>query len=65
MYSINSDVFLTLRYPVGMLNYATWFHPDLFADMNPEAVHQEIVETFFNAEEWEALSQHETFVYPD
>ncbi|NDJ77211.1 MAG: ABC transporter substrate-binding protein, partial [Chloroflexi bacterium] len=65
VYIIKSDVFLTFRYPVGLLYYATWFHPELFADIDPAAVHQEAITTFFGAEEWETLSQHETFVYPD
>jgi len=61
---IKSDVFLTFRYPVGLLYYATWFHPELFGDIDPEAVHREAVVTFFGEEEWEKLHQHETFVYP-
>jgi iron complex transport system substrate-binding protein len=65
VYIIKADVFLTVRYPVGLLYYATWFHPELFQDIDPEAVHQEIVETFFGEAEWEMLSRHEAFVYPD
>jgi iron complex transport system substrate-binding protein len=65
VYIIKSDVFLTLRYPVGLLYYAKWFHPDLFADIDPEAVHREAVETFFSEKEWEMLQRHEAFVYPE
>lgn len=65
VYIIKSDVFLTFRYPVGLLYYATWFHPELFADIDPEAIHEEAIETFFSTEEWETLNRHETFVYPD
>jgi iron complex transport system substrate-binding protein len=65
VYIIKSDVFLTFRYPVGLLYYATWFHPELFQDVDPEAVHREVVETFFGDEEWEMLSRQETFVYPE
>lgn len=62
---IKADVFLTFRYPVGLFYYAKWFHPDLFEDVDPEAVHRELVETFFSEEEWEMLHRHETFVYPE
>jgi iron complex transport system substrate-binding protein len=65
VYVIKADVFLTFRYPVGLLYYATWFHPELFQDIDPEAVHQEVIETFFGEEEWETLNRQETFVYPE
>lgn len=64
VYIIKSDVFLTLRYPVGLLYYAKWFHPDLFEDIDPGAVHREIIEKLFGADEWQTLSRHEAFVYP-
>lgn len=62
---IKADIFLTFRYPVGLLYYAKWFHPELFADIDPEAVHQEAIQTFFSQEEWETLQRHEAFVYPE
>ena len=65
VYIIKSDVFLTFRYPVGLLYYAQWFHPELFEDIDPAAVHQEAIETFFGADEWQMLMRHETFVYPE
>jgi iron complex transport system substrate-binding protein len=65
VYIIKADVLLTFRYPVGLLYYATWFHPELFQDIDPEAIHREVVETFFGEEEWEMLNRHETFVYPE
>ncbi|MDY6910801.1 MAG: ABC transporter substrate-binding protein [Chloroflexota bacterium] len=60
VYIIKADIFLTVRYPVGLLYYAKWFHPDLFADIDPAVVHQEIVEKFFGPGEWEKMT--ETFV---
>ncbi len=65
VYIIKSDVFLTFRYPVGLIYYARWFHPDLFADLDPVAVHREVIETFFGAQEWQAQEQRESFVYPE
>ncbi|MFC1919036.1 ABC transporter substrate-binding protein [Chloroflexota bacterium] len=58
-----ADAFLTLRYPVGLLYYARWFHPDLFNDIDPAAVHQELIEKFFGPEEWQKLN--ETFAFPE
>jgi len=50
---------------VGLIYYARWFHPDLFADLDPVAVHREVIETFFGAQEWQAQEQRESFVYPE
>jgi iron complex transport system substrate-binding protein len=65
VYIIKSDVFLTFRYPVGLLYYAMWFHPELFQDADPEALHREVIETFFGEDAWEKLNSQETFVYPE
>jgi iron complex transport system substrate-binding protein len=65
VYVVKADVFLTFRYPVGLLYYAKWFHPDLFADIDPEAVHRELIETFFGADEWQMLQQQEAFAYSE
>jgi iron complex transport system substrate-binding protein len=32
---------------VGSLQWAKWLHPDLFSDIDPNAVHQEMVQQFF------------------
>jgi iron complex transport system substrate-binding protein len=61
---VKSDVFLTFRYPVGLLYYAQWFHPELFDDVDPAVLHQEAVERFYGEEEWERLTEQESFVYP-
>ena len=62
VYVIKADVLLTLRYPVGLLYYAKWFHPDEFSDIEPSAIHKELVNTFFGNEEWDKIK--EVFVYP-
>lgn len=33
---------------VSMLYYAKWFHPDLFKDIDPRAVHRELLEGYFD-----------------
>jgi iron complex transport system substrate-binding protein len=35
---------------VTYLQFAQWFHPQLFADVDPEAVHREIFEKYFDME---------------
>ncbi|WP_348528476.1 ABC transporter substrate-binding protein [Methanothrix sp.] len=43
---------------IGELYLAKWFHPDLFEDIDPEAVHQELLEKFFGG------GPQEMWVYP-
>lgn len=62
VYLINSDLRHATRFAVGLLYYAKWFHPTLFEDIEPAAVHQELVETLFGAEAWQALD--EVYAYP-
>ena len=47
------------RRPIGLVYLAKWFHPDLFEDLDPDAIHEEYVETFFGT------SVSGVFVYPD
>jgi iron complex transport system substrate-binding protein len=35
------------RQVVGICYYATWFHPGLFPDLNPESVHEEMLKQFW------------------
>ena len=44
------DITAGLRSPVGSLYWAKWFHPDLFADINPEDVHREMLKKFYDLE---------------
>jgi iron complex transport system substrate-binding protein len=36
-----------IRYPVGLLYWARWFHPSLFEDVDPAAIHAELIQQFF------------------
>ncbi|MGD6810536.1 MAG: ABC transporter substrate-binding protein [Candidatus Bathyarchaeia archaeon] len=38
---------LVERDTVGLLYFAKWFHPDLFTDIDPAAVHAEMIQKFF------------------
>lgn len=48
VYVIKSTV-LVERDLVGLLYFAKWFHPDLFADIDPAAVHAEMIQKYFGA----------------
>ncbi len=47
-----------VRSIVGSLYLAKWFHPDLFEDIDPEAVHRELVQKFYG------LELEGVYVYP-
>ncbi|PVX25558.1 MAG: hypothetical protein CW716_07790, partial [Candidatus Bathyarchaeum sp.] len=47
------------RRPAGLLYLAKWFHPDLFEDIDPAAVHEEYVQKFFGT------SVSGVFVFPE
>ncbi len=34
------------QYPTGMAYMAKWFHPELFGDLDPQAMHEEYLERF-------------------
>ena len=38
---------LVARRPIGLLYLAKWFHPDLFEDIDPAAVHEDMAQQFF------------------
>lgn len=50
VYIYDPVLFEGLRYPVGLLYWAKCFHPELFADMNPEAIHAQLVRKYFGCE---------------
>jgi len=39
-----------IRYPVGLLYFAKWFHPSLFEDIDPAAIHEQLIQRFFGVE---------------
>jgi len=38
------------RRPIGLLYLAKWFHPSLFEDIDPAAVHEQMIQQFFGAD---------------
>jgi len=66
VYIIIWDILCRLRYPAGLLYLAKWFYPDLFQDIDPAAVHEELITKFYGAEEWQkAVETFEIFAYPE
>ena len=49
VYIIKNTALVTRR-PIGLLYLAKWFHPVLFADIDPAAIHQEMIQRFFGAD---------------
>ncbi|MCL6449421.1 MAG: hypothetical protein K6U04_14965 [Armatimonadetes bacterium] len=35
---------------VGLISLARWFHPELFADVDPVVVHREMLQKFYGLE---------------
>jgi iron complex transport system substrate-binding protein len=50
IYVISSEIYTGPRALVGVLCFARWLHPQLFAKLNPEAVHKEFFSRFHGLE---------------
>lgn len=50
VYILGNPVASGIRSIVEDLYLAKWFHPDLFEDIDPEAVHRELLQKFFSQE---------------
>ena len=46
----------------GLVTIAKWFHPDLFEDLNPQAIHQEYIDIFCGIDY--DVTEHGVFAYP-
>ncbi|MEA1906938.1 MAG: ABC transporter substrate-binding protein [Euryarchaeota archaeon] len=49
-------------YPLGIAYFAKTFHPELFCDLDPQAMHQEYLTEFLGIDY--DLNEHGVFVYP-
>lgn len=58
VYVLDSYFRTGTRNPLGLLTLAKWFHPDLFADVDPTAIHREMIQTFFG------VTLEGTYAYP-
>jgi iron complex transport system substrate-binding protein len=57
------DLIATPRCVVGIAYWAKLFHPTLFSDLDPQAIHQQYLTDFMRIDY--DLSEHGVFVYPE
>jgi iron complex transport system substrate-binding protein len=50
VYTYNDCIATGVQYPVGWLYFAKWFYPDLFSDIDPAAIHAQLIQDFFGEE---------------
>ncbi|MCW4034132.1 MAG: ABC transporter substrate-binding protein [Candidatus Bathyarchaeota archaeon] len=50
VYTYNDCIGTGVQYPVGLLYFAKWFYPSVFADIDPSAVHQELIQELYGEE---------------
>ncbi|MGQ5711437.1 ABC transporter substrate-binding protein [Desulforudis sp. DRI-14] len=50
VYLISSEIYTGPRAIVGLAYFAKWLYPDLFKDVNPEAIHKEMLQKFHGIE---------------
>jgi len=50
VYLISSSIAVGPQSVVGLCYLAKWLYPELFRDVNPEAVHKEMLKKFYNEE---------------
>lgn len=64
VYVTTGDIIGATRHFIGIAYMAKWFYPELFKDLNPEAIHQEYLTRFQGLPD-DFLETHEgRFVYP-
>jgi iron complex transport system substrate-binding protein len=63
VYLYEDNLMNTPRFVVGVAYWAKWFHPELFSDLDPQAIHQEYLTDFMRIDY--DLSEHGVFVYPE
>jgi iron complex transport system substrate-binding protein len=59
VYVVNFRILQGIEYPISELYIAKWLHPDLFADINPTAIHLEMCQKFFGV-----TSLGDPYAYP-
>jgi len=63
VYLYESEFGCTPRIIVGIAYWAKWFHPELFSELDPKAIHQEYLTEFLGIDY--DLSEHGVFAYPE
>ena len=62
VYVICSDIVDRSSNSIGVAYMAKWFYPNLFEDLDPQAMHQEYIDDFCGIDY--DLNEHGVFVYP-
>jgi len=62
VYIISGDFSLGPQMTIGTVAVAKWLYPELFSDLDPEAIHQEFLKEFMHVDY--DLTEHGAFVYP-
>jgi len=62
VYVMASDIRCGIQGIICIAYWAKWFHPDLFTDLDPQAIHQEYVNRFQRIDY--DIKEHGVFVYP-
>ena len=63
VYLIASDILYAPGYVAGIAYMAKWFHPGLFEDVDPQAIHQEYLDRFHEDLDF-SVTEHGVWVYP-
>jgi iron complex transport system substrate-binding protein len=63
VYLYPGDLVTTPRCVAGIAYWAKWFHPELFSDLDPKAIHQEYLTDFLGIDY--DLDEQGVFVYPE
>ena len=63
VYLYEDKLMITPRFVVGVAYMAKWFHPELFSDLDPQAIHQQYLTDFMGIDY--DLSEHGVFAYPE
>jgi iron complex transport system substrate-binding protein len=63
VYLYEDKLMITPRFVVGVAYMAEWFHPELFSDLDPQAIHQQYLTDFMGIDY--DLSEHGVFAYPE
>jgi iron complex transport system substrate-binding protein len=62
VYVISGDFALGPQMTIGTVVVAKWLYPELFSDLDPDAIHQEFLSDFMHVDY--DLDEHGAFVYP-
>jgi len=63
VYLYQCELPITPRFIVSIAYMAKWFHPELFSDLDPKAIHQQYLTDFMGIDY--DLSEHGVFAYPE